>query len=226
MKDLTPSLPYPLPPWRHRFTRLMVWAEADEAAIRRCLPPELELREPVVEFAAMYFASSVPERPYYDAAVVAPVRHGGVDGGYWLHGFTSTDQVLSGTRELWGYSMKLADKIALEQQDGGAHGWVERLGVRLFEVTLTPSDERYEPPQTFPRLFLKQIPRADRPQMAVRTVVLMAAETQVEATVDGTGSIIVRPSRDDPVHELAPRRILGASVVTGEQVLPWGKRLR
>ena len=66
----------------------------------------MKLRGNFVQISVMYFDSSVPVEPYYDAAVIAPVSFEGVDGGYWVHGYTSTDTVLSGTREIWGYKMK------------------------------------------------------------------------------------------------------------------------
>ena len=105
----TDLLPYPLPPWRHRFRTLSVFCEVDEAALAPRVPAPLELNSNIVQVTAMHFESTVPDRPYYDSAVIAQVRLGEQIGGHWVHAFTSTDQVLAGTRELWGYNMKLAD---------------------------------------------------------------------------------------------------------------------
>jgi acetoacetate decarboxylase len=218
-------LPYPMPPWQHAFTTLTVFAEVDEAPLRDLVPQPLGLREPLALFASMWFDSSVPTRPYHDAAVIVPVSYQGIDGGYWVHGFTSTDQVLSGTREIWGYRMKLADRIEVEGNENGAHGSIDRLGKKVFSIEMTPGDSGWRPPQTFPRLFLKMLPRANQAVPLVKTVVEMKAETQVETEIWGQGMVAFEPSEDDPVHLLEPRKVLGASLLKGTQTLVWGEEL-
>ena len=55
-----------------------------------------------------------------------------------------------------------------------------------------------------------------------RQVVQLPAETEITETVWGEGTVRFEPSDDDPTHLLKPARILGASLVSGNQVLPWG----
>ena len=55
-----------------------------------------------------------------------------------------------------------------------------------------------------------------------RQVVQLPAETEITGTIWGEGSVRFEPSHDDPTHLLRPTRILGASLVSGNQVLPWG----
>jgi len=93
-------LPYPLPPWRHDFRALSVFGEADEHKLRTLVPLPLVLISNVIQLAVVRFDSTTPTTPYYDAAVIAAIKYGSVSGGYWIFGFTSTDEVLSGTREL------------------------------------------------------------------------------------------------------------------------------
>lgn len=218
-------LPYPLPPWQHEFTSLTVFAEVDAAPLLDLVPQPLELREPLALFSTMWFDSSVPSRPYHDAAVIVPVSYRGIDGGYWVHGFTSTDQVLSGTREIWGYRMKLADRIEVEGDETGARGSIDRLGKRVFSIEMTPGENGWRPPETFPRLFLKMLPRADQATPQVKTVVKMKAETQVTSETWGRGSVTFEHSEDDQTHLLTPRKVLGASLVSGTQTLVWGEEL-
>ena len=133
MKDAQREhLTYPLPPWRHAFRTLSVFCSADGDRVARLLPPQFELRESVLQITVMRFDSTVLERPYYDSAVIAPVRYAGIDGGYWVFGYTSTDQVLSATREIWGFKMKLADRIELNETDDTIRGTTERLGSRII----------------------------------------------------------------------------------------------
>jgi len=216
-------LTYPLPPWRHSFRTLSVFCHADGDRVAQLLPPHFELREDVVQITVMRFDSTVPERPYYDSAVIAPVRYSGLAGGYWVHGYTSTDQVLSATREIWGFRMKLADRIELTETDNSIRGKTARLGSTLISLELNPTGEAFVVPDTFPRLFWKVLPQADRPDALTDQVVRMRAETEIANTVWGRGAIEIEPTAADPLNELGTLEVLGASFVTGEQVLPWGE---
>ncbi len=217
-------LPYPLPPWRHRFKTLSVYCEVDEARLRPLVPAPLEIRSNILQVTVMFFDCTVPDRAYYDSAVIAPVRYGRVDGGYWVFGYTSTDQVLSGTREIWGFKMKLAE-MELKESPAAICGRTTRLGKTIVDITLTPSAHRFDPPDTFPRLFYKVLPRADRPRVACRQIVSMTPETHIRDTVMGDGAIRFEQSDADPLHALEPVRTLGASLVSGEQTLVWGEVL-
>ena len=73
----TELLPYPLPPWKHRFRTLSIFCEVDEAALSTRVPAPLELASNVVQITVMHFESTVPPRPYYDSAVIAQVRYTG-----------------------------------------------------------------------------------------------------------------------------------------------------
>ena len=223
MKDAQREhLTYPLPPWRHAFRTLSVFCSADGDRVARLLPPQFELRESVLQITVMRFDSTVPERPYYDSAVIAPVRYAGIDGGYWVFGYTSTDQVLSATREIWGFKMKLADRIELNETDDTIRGTTERLGSRIISLELEPTGEPFAVPDTFPRLFWKVLPQADGPELLTDQVVRMNAETDIVDTVWGRGTLELGASSSDALDELGPLDVLGASLVSGNQVLPWG----
>jgi len=215
-------LTYPLPPWRHGFRTLSVFCAAEHERVERQLPPQFELRESVLQITVMRFDSTIPERPYYDSAVIAPVRYAGLDGGYWVHGYTSTDQVLSATREIWGFKMKLADRIELTETDSRIHGETDRLGSTLISLGLEPTGEAIDVPDTFPRLFWKVLPQADRPETLIDQVVRMRAETDIADTIWGKGTIEIRGTASDPLDDLGPLEVLAASLVSGDQVLPWG----
>ena len=172
----------------------------------------------------MLFDCTIPDRLYYDSAVIAPVRYGGIDGGYWVFGYTSTDQVLSGTREIWGFKMKLAE-MTLDESPDRIHGRTRRLGKTIVDIALVPSERRFTPPDTFPRLFYKVLPQADRARPLARQIVSMAPETAITETIMGDGAIRFEPSDADPLHLLEPVRVIGASLVAGEQTLVWGEVL-
>jgi acetoacetate decarboxylase len=215
-------LPYPLPPWRHRFRTLSVFCEVDEAALAARIPSPLVLSGNIVQVTVMHFESSVPSRPYYDSAVIAQVQRGGETGGHWAYAFTSTDQVMCGTREIWGYNMLLAD-IELHVDEKRIWGSTSRLGRRVISLEMEPTGVEFEVPQMFPRLFVKALPEADRGAAVNRQVVMMVADTEVTQTLWGKGEFHFEESDQDSVHKLQPKRVLGASYVAGNQVLNWGK---
>ena len=219
------QLTYPLPPWRHRFRTLSVFCEVDETAIAARIPAPLQLSSNIVQVSVMHFESSVPSRPYYDSAVIAQVRCGDAIGGHWAHAFTSTDQVMSGTREIWGYNMKLAD-IELHVDQQRIWGHTTRLGRRVISLDMKMTGTPFDVPEMFPRLFVKALPPADRAEVVDHQVVMMVADTEVTQSLWGEGDFEFEPSEHDPVHALEPKRVLGASFVAGEQVLNWGKIVR
>ena len=69
---------------------------------------------------------------------------------------------------------------------------------------------------------MKALPEADRADAVKRQVVLLPAETEITETVWGEGTVRFEPSEDDPTYLLKPTRIIGASLVSGNQILPWG----
>ena len=222
-KHLQPELlPYPLPPWRHRFRTLSIYCEVDDTALAARIMKPLELASNIVQITVMHFESTIPNRPYYDSAVIAQVRHEGEFGGTWAHAFTSTDQVLSGTREIWGYNMKLASmELHVDQDRIWSHA--TRLGRRVIEISMMPGGNPVDVPDMFPRLFVKALPETDRSEAVDRQVIMMVADTETTQTIWGNASINIEPSEDDPVSLLAPKRVLGASYVAGNQVLNPGR---
>lgn len=222
-KDLQAELlPYPLPPWRHRFRTLSVYCEVDEAALAERVMKPLELISNIVQITVMHFESTVPTRPYYDSAVIAQVRHGDKTGGTWAHAFTSTDQVMSGTREIWGYNMKLAEMELHVDQDR-VWGQTSRAGRRVISIDMAPGGEPVDIPDMFPRLFVKSLPETDRAEAVDRQVIMMVADTETTQTLWGEAQLDIEPSEHDTLHLLAPKRIFGASYIAGNQVLNPGR---
>ena len=218
----TEFLPYPLPPWRHRFRTLSVFCEIDEATIAHRILKPLQLNSNVIEIALIHAKSTVPKRPYYDLAVIAQVKHDSEIGGTWLYGFTSTDQVLTGTREIWGYPMKLAE-FELHVDQDRIWGHTSRLGRRIVDFDFRPTGVEFETPDMFPRLFVKQMPCTDRSEALASQVVKVNTDTEVMDMRWGEADINFEASTEDPLHLLEPKRVIGAVYSAGEQVLHWGE---
>lgn len=217
-------LPYPLPPWEHDFRILTVHCAVEEESLRPFIPAPLELVSDHIQVAVMRFDCQVPERLYYDAAVIARVRYNDMTGGFWPFAYNSTDQAMSGTREIWGYNMKLAD-MEIEEGEKRLAGSTQRLGKTIISVALTPTGEAVDTLDMFPRLFLKLAPDQDSPEGVRRAVIKMDTRPEVQSLLTGTGEVSFEPSADDPLHKLNITKIFGATFTTGHQILPWGEEL-
>ncbi|MEM7543079.1 MAG: acetoacetate decarboxylase family protein [Pseudomonadota bacterium] len=225
-QDIPNVLPYPLPPWEHDFQVLAVFGNVEEGKLQSLIPAPLKLCSNVVQISVMYFNSSVPTEPYYDAAVIADVEYGGVRGGYWVYGFTSTDLVAAGTREIWGYKMKRGDHWALGGGSDHYHGYISRRGKKVINIDMAVNGKDFTPPSLFPRLFLKVIPHANEAQANINKVVLMRAETTaVTLDVKGDAVLSMEPSEQDPLAELGPVDLIGANYIEGHQILPWAEEM-
>jgi acetoacetate decarboxylase len=219
-------LPYPLPPWEHDFRVLAVFGEVAETRLRPLVPPPLTLRSNTIQISVMYFDSSIPREPYYDAAVIADVEYAGVRGGYWVHGYTSTDTVQAGTREIWGYRIKRGDDWSLSGAGDHYRGHVERRGKRLIDIDMAVTGKEFAQPSLFPRLFLKLIPRASHAEADIKKVIVMRAETTaVTLDVKGEAVLNMEASEADPLADLEPVTVFGANYVEGHQILPWAEEI-
>jgi len=172
----------------------------------------------------MRFDCQTPERMYYDAAVIAKVRYKDVTGGFWPFAYNSTDQAMSGTREIWGYNMKLSE-MEIAESESGIAGTTSRLGKNIISVSMTPTGEDVETLDMFPHLFLKIAPDQDSPDGVRSTVIKIDTRPEVQSTLTGSGEVFFEPSADDFLHELNIKHVFGATFTTGHQILPWGQAL-
>ncbi len=217
-------LPYPLPPWEHDFRILAVHCQVDEKSLRPFIPAPLELVSDRIQVAVMRFDCQVPDRLYYDAAVIARVRYKDVTGGFWPFAYNSTDQAMSGTREIWGYNMKLAE-MEIDEGEERLEASTRRLGKTIISVAMKLTGEDVDTLDMFPRLFLKCTPDAGSAEGVRQTVIKLDTRPEIQSHATGTGEVSFEPSQDDPLHELKITKVFGASFTTGHQILPWGQAL-
>jgi acetoacetate decarboxylase len=191
----------------------------EEASLLPFIPASFELASDQVQVAVMRFDCQVPERRYYDAAVIALVRYKEVAGGFWPFTYNSTDQAMSGTCEIWGYNMKLAE-MEISEGEARFEGVTRRLGKAIISVAMSAAGETFETVDMFPRLFLKRTPDAENAEGVRQTVIKMDTRPDVHRHVTGSGEVSFGSSADDPLHQLKITRVFGASFTTRHQVLP------
>ena len=217
-------LPYPLPPWEHDFSTLAIHCEVNEETLQPFIPQPLELISNRIQVAVMRFDCKVPERLYYDAAVIAKVRYGSVTGGFWPFAFNSTDQATTGTREIWGYNMKMAE-INLIEDHNKTIGITKRLEKEVISISMEIREGEFEIEDMFPRLFLKMTPDSKEVDGVKKVIVKMDTKPQIKSHVKGSGTVKFGISSADPLYKLKITKNLGATLTHGHQVLPWGEEL-
>lgn len=218
-------LPYPLPPWEHDFCTLAVHCEAKKDSLNPFIPPPFELVSNHIQIAVMRFDCQVPERLYYDAAVIAKVRYGSITGGFWPFAYNSTDQAMSGTREIWGYNMKLAD-MEIDEQENHVIGVTNRLGKKIINISMDITNNKFETLDMFPRLFIKRFPDPQIEEGVRQSIIRMDTRPEVKSHCTGVGKVELGMSADDPLHEIEITNVSGATFTKGHQVLPWGEELQ
>ncbi len=102
-------------------------------------------------------------------------------------------------------------------------GHTTRLGRRIVDIRFTPTGQAFDVPEMFPRLFVKALPEADRPEAVNRQVIKMVADTEITETRWGEAELSFEQSDEDPLYQMKPNRILGACYTAGEQTLNWGQ---
>lgn len=190
----------------------------------KLLPPPLE---PAEQPTAMVFLAEYPRTNlgpgYREAALFLHCRHQGEVGTYCLSMPIDSEEVrCTNGREIFGFPKKLA-KIHLERSGSTARGWVERHGVRFFELEVELMSSLPELPPNGPSFLFKASPRIDLKPGFDGPVLLCRQQTEVapRSLEVGLPRLTFRPSQRDPwaeVEVVAP--IAGFYLVSDNTMRP------
>jgi acetoacetate decarboxylase len=110
--------------------------------VERLLPPPLK---PAGAPMASAFVANYPRTsfgpPYQEGALSLSTQYEGTPGSYCLAMPVTDDMAMAGGRERFGFPKKIAQQIQLRQADGKTVGFVERNGVRFFELEFSPDEQ-------------------------------------------------------------------------------------
>ena len=108
--------------------------ETKPEIVERLLPPPLKPAEKPI---AVAYVANFPRtnwgEPYLEGALFLRAKFDGIEGSYCLAMPVTYDIALIGGREIFGFPKKIG-AIQLNLEDGYIKGWVERHGVRVFEL--------------------------------------------------------------------------------------------
>lgn len=168
-------------------------------------------------------------RPFNDSGILIPAKFGDLVGGYMAYEFLTTDDAMAAGREPWGYPKKIA-AVKLVSRAGKVTGTVIRNGKKLVDVTCELSNKKLDIPSTpsNPTLLYQVIPKPDGPGALIRRVLSRPVDPfdKGQGTQEfGRARVIFGVSKDDPIHEIKPTKVLGAVWSTGNYKSKWARVL-
>ncbi len=110
--------------------------------VKHLLPPPLQPFDmPLVSaFVASYPQTSFGP-PYNEGALFLSAQYQEVSGNYCLAMPVTDDMAMAGGREYYGFPKKMAQQIQLTRSDDQILGYVERKGIRFFELEFSPNEQ-------------------------------------------------------------------------------------
>lgn len=148
---------------------LYVYVELDEDVVKECVErsPFEYLTNIGVFYMADYSAVTSSDAPFYDSALMIPVKYKDKTGGAYLFEFEDGSASVAAGREGWGHPKLQADSIIMNDYDGIAMGSVYAHGNQLLyhiELDLENDDECNIPQVNLePNLLHIRHPRPDGP---------------------------------------------------------------
>lgn len=210
----------------------VAWRTNPEA-IKKILPPQFELVAPFVSVYALNIQESTVCGRYMECSIYVPVTYNGRFGLYFpgmlLTGPGAESGQLTG-RESCGMTKKLAQTIRVERHDTQATAYVERNGVRVFEVEMDINGE-YNSPMGVDALgdikdgtkapsdgffFKYDVNKDEKGKVSFTDGKLIAAafDNEFHTWERGTAKVTLQESITDPWAELEVLEVLGAGYTT------------
>jgi acetoacetate decarboxylase len=215
---------YPQVPYHYKnYHKISVFCRGNRDTIKKFLPGNFEFVSDVFEIFVLKNEEIDGLDPYSEGGIVIPCKYKDKIGAYMAYEYVDTDDALCAGREIWGYPKKLAE-VTYEEKKGEIHGKVIRKGKKIIEISLKLDNTEVNPPNLFPRLQVKRMPRADRYGTDIDQVILNEFEdTIIYTRKQGSATVNWEHSSYDPIAELGPVEVLGGVFVIGDFTLTYGK---
>jgi acetoacetate decarboxylase len=184
--------------------------------IAEVLPPGLEPgAEPLITVTVGQFGSNCVG-DFLGATISIAARHGQTDGAYVLTMFMSTDHAIIFGRDLFGEPKKHAE-ISLNMIGNQFRGTVDRLGVRLVDLSISLGDDT-GPARSQANCFnIKAQPAANGMGLEADAVITLAAFTNdLSVNRAGQGTLILGGGIHDPLTDIPINEIVAAGYVEGD----------
>jgi len=210
---------------------LVVMWETRPEIVKRLLPPPLVPAErPIATAFLAHYPKTNFGPSYYEGALFLRATFGGVAGGYCLAMPVTGDLAMAGGREQFGYPKKLAN-VSLERSGDAIGGYVERHGVRFFElhcrltgktnteefqnIVLSETSDKGTVTYNFKHFPAPEFVGLDyNPRLVRETTILRPAVADW-----GEAEVTLRHSDHDPWSEVEIVRVLGSVYTVGHNTM-------
>jgi len=190
---------------------LFITYRCDEAALRECLPRELEpLEGNYVAMTFFVWPEVTGMGPHSFSMPVVPVRYGDFEGSWIPYLFTSTDRSLACYREVQGWPAELGS-VELTEAQGRVRARVTRNGREIMAATAEVSGEVGELAEFPPVILYKEIPSIDGTGLDVATFLTSTSKFTNVAFRNGMGTLAFTDPGEHPIARLKAMEIVGAS---------------
>jgi len=184
--------------------------------VRMLLPPPLEPTDVPRMTATVGRWRSNCVGDFGGGALYVSARYGDVFADYVLTMFMDSDVPMIFGRDLYGEPKKIA-RCGLYRQGRKATGFIERGGIRLIEIEADLAQDQV-PSRAVGRNFnVKSLLAANGIGLHADPVLTLAEfDTTIDVHWQGTGDLTLRGTVHDPLNDVVPTQILGASYVEAD----------
>lgn len=205
------------------------WRTSEEA-IKRVLPPQLEMVTPIVSVYILNIQESTMCARYQECSISIPVTHNGVLGIYFPSMLLDGPGAEMGTyvgRDVVGMTKKFADVIRIQRFDTYVHAYAERHGTRVFDVKMDITGEYNSPlaedffgditkgsEGTQDAFFYKYDVDKNKDSVVEFTngrLISVAFDNEYEVWDKGVAEVTLQDSITDPWAEFEVLEVLGAA---------------
>lgn len=212
-----PLIPDPFVPYNcpHN-ANLMIVCRTDKAILDKYLAPTPfeAIDDRYVVYASDF--TRCDKTPFMDMGIIVPVRWGDRTGGYFLFEYEDNDSAIAAGRDLWGYPKKYAE-IVFEESDTAVRSRTIRKGETIMDLRCDLTKPvKFEPVVMTPHLNIHVQPGPDGRILNKRIIERdTSPDFELESERKCAATVTLRGLPSDPLHELQPREVLGASFVLG-----------
>ena len=219
---------YPCGPYRFVNREFFtITYETDPEMLRSCVPPVLEIIEPVVKFEFIRMPDSTGFGDYTESGQVIPVRYKGEEGTFTLTMFLDCEAPIAGGREIWGFPKKLA-KPQLFVEEDTLVGKLDYGSIRIATATMGYKHHAIDEKIILeamkkPIFLLKNIPGVDGTPEVNQLTRTYLTDITVKGCWTGPGSLELHPHALAPIAELPIKKIVSVVHFITDLTLPYGE---
>jgi len=206
---------------------LIITYKTDMDALRRVVPDEFEIPEPIVKYEFIRMADGYGFGNYTESGQVIPVTYKGEAGGYVHCMFLDNFPATAGGREIWGFPKKLGTPRLTVENDV-LQGTLDHGNVRVATGTM---NYKYNPMDQValmkslkqPNFMLKAIPHVDNTPRILELVKYYLVDIELKEAWTGAAALHLVPHVAAPVADLPIREVVGGAHFIADLSLSLGE---